>query len=111
MTLLDPRVDHDVEPDTDALIKEARRLRRRRWMFGSLFTGLLSAAGAAGVLAASAPPASHHAASVGSAGGGRSASSARVLVPTRSPDLIQPTERVGKSILLYYIPPGPPQGR
>ena len=27
------------------------------------------------------------------------------------PDLIQPTERIGKSILLYYIPPAPPGAR
>jgi hypothetical protein len=27
------------------------------------------------------------------------------------PDFVKPTERVGRSILLYYIPPQPASGR
>ena len=75
---------------TDALIKEARRLRRRRWYFGSALTALLIAVAVAGYLIVSGPPAGaarstrhHDEASRGATG---SAS-----VPTRSPDLIQPT--------------------
>lgn len=44
MTLLHPRVEptHVNEPDAEALIKEARRLRRRRWGLAALTLALLA---------------------------------------------------------------------
>ncbi len=61
-------------------------------MFGSLIAALAVGAGGAGFLAASSPPAAHHFASVGSTSRSSSAPSPHVSVPTRSPDLIQPTK-------------------
>jgi hypothetical protein len=75
----------------EALIKEARRLRRRRWIIGSALAALALGAGVGGFLVASGPPSRmNQGPSNGSSGSG-SALAARVLVPTRSPDLIQPT--------------------
>jgi hypothetical protein len=53
MTLLHPRVEptHVEEPDAEALIQEARRLRRRRWTFAGIAL-VLAAGSLAGVAAA-----------------------------------------------------------
>lgn len=53
MTLLHPKVApaHLTEPDAEALIKEARQLRRRRWMIGGLVIALVLGGIAAGLLA------------------------------------------------------------
>jgi hypothetical protein len=93
MTLLEHDVDRAAaDPGEEALIKEARRLRRRRWMIGSTLTALAVSAGVAGFLVASGPPSpAHHRSSSPASGSGVSAVSARGSVPTRSPDLIQPT--------------------
>lgn len=47
MTLLHPKVEptYISEPDTEVLIREARRLRRRRWMIGFLLLALVVGAG------------------------------------------------------------------
>lgn len=101
MTLVDPELAAAVgapvaaaAADTEALIKEARRLRRRRRMRGAALMALLLGAGTAGYLAlAPGPPhaSSRDAASRGGSAPGSAVPSARVFVPTRSPDLIQPT--------------------
>lgn len=57
MTLLHPRDDHDALAEREALIKEARRLRRRRWLAGSTLAALAAGAGVAGVLLAGSGPA------------------------------------------------------
>ena len=92
MTLLEPRLGPLAKAEEEALIKEARRLRRRRWLFGSAFTALAVAAGIGGYLIAAGPPSKPHRATPahGSSGSG-SLASARALVPTRSPDLLQPS--------------------
>lgn len=86
MTLLDPGVDparREVEADTDALIKEARRLRRRRWLFGSALAALAACAGLAGYLTgSSSPPASHHAGVIGAHSPGSSASPSPAFATT-----------------------------
>ena len=96
MTLVDPGVEPDIsvgEPDVEALIQEARRLRRRRWLFGAVLAALALGAAVTGyILGSGAPRGSHrHPARSGSSNPGSSASSARPFTPTRSPDLIQPT--------------------
>lgn len=95
MTLLEPEARPAAgasDPDVEALIKEARRLRRRRWMIGSWIAALLAVAGAVGYIVASGPPSrSHRAAPPGSATAPGSSTSGRVFTPTRSPDVIQPT--------------------
>ncbi len=94
MTLLarrDPRIDEE------ALIKEARRLRRRRWLIGSALTALAAAAAAAGFIAASGPPARPPARADGPAPRsgaetpGYTAPSTHPFIPTRALDLLQPT--------------------
>lgn len=77
--------------ELEALIKEARRLRRRRWIIGITVTALAAAGGVVGYLLASGPPTS----SDGAAPPGHSAApaspvSARSIAPTHSPDLLQP---------------------
>ncbi len=65
MTLLE-RASDAAGPGEEALIKEARRLRRKRWMIGSTLVALSVAAGFAGFIAASgSPSASHRAAASG----------------------------------------------
>lgn len=97
MTLLERKIDPPVgstDAGEEALIKEARRLRRRRWIIGSTLVAFAFAAGAgaAGFLVASGLPSrAHHPGSPGSDTPGSSAVSAHAVVPTRSPDLIQPT--------------------
>lgn len=93
MTLLERDVDRaGTNAGEEALIKEARRLRRRRWMIGSTLTALAVAAGAAGFLVAAGPPSRAQPSRSSRAGGsGRSAVVARGSGPTRSPDLVQPT--------------------
>ena len=93
MILLDPKVDPSsggADGDAEALIKEARRLRRRRWLIRSAIAALAGAGSVAGYFAASghrpAPrPSTAQGTPVSSAG------SAHRFVSTRSPDLIQPT--------------------
>src|ERR1700722_5784159 len=77
--------------ENDALIKEARRLRRRRWYFGSVVTALVIGAAGAGYLSASEPPARSDRAARRHSPEARGSVSERASVPTRSPDLIQPT--------------------
>lgn len=77
--------------DTDALIKEARRLRRRRWFIGSTLTVLLLGAMVGGYLIFFGPPARSPQAARGRGDAPRAAAAERVSAPTRSPDLIQPT--------------------
>jgi hypothetical protein len=87
--LLDPKVDPSTA-DAEALIKEARRLRRRRSLIRSAIVALAGAGSVAAYFAASG----HHPAPRPSTARGTpisSAGSARRFVPTRSPDLIQPT--------------------
>jgi hypothetical protein len=93
-------LDREVEPiiassgtGEEALIKEARRLRRRRWIIGSVIAALAVGLGAAGFFLASGPPStSHHAPTANGLRTPRPpAASARAFVPTRSPDLIEPT--------------------
>jgi hypothetical protein len=95
VTLIEQRAPEraaDSDADADALIKEARRLRRRRWFFRSTLAAIAAGAGAAGYfVASSSPPAPHHPAAIGSRSPGSSAPAAHAFVPTRSPDLIQPT--------------------
>ncbi len=92
MTLLEREADRAQQPETDALIKEARRLRRRRWFFGSALTTLAVGAGTGGFLVTSGPPASpRRAAPARGSGPEGSSVSARAVVPTRSPDLLQPS--------------------
>lgn len=89
MTLLEREVERAGE---EALIKEARRLRRRRWMIGSTLTALAVVAGSAGFLVASGPPSrAHHLTSNRAGESGTPAVAVRGSAPTRSPDLIQPT--------------------
>ena len=93
MTLLEREIDPGVggrDATEEALIREARRLRRRRWLIGSALTGLAVGAGVAGFLVGSGPP-SRDARSVRSASAGSSAPPTSASVPTRTPDLIQPT--------------------
>jgi hypothetical protein len=75
----------------EALIKEARRLRRRRWLFGSMATALLVGAAAAGYFGVAGPPAPAHRLSGADRVRDRGSLSTRASVPTRSADLIQPT--------------------
>ena len=92
MSLLDHEADPATHAEDEALIKEARRLRRRRWFFGCAITALVIGAGVAGYLIASGPPAaSHRMAPSRSSGAPSSSASVRAAGPTRSPDLIQPT--------------------
>jgi hypothetical protein len=95
VTLLDRKVDPAtgaVGSDTDALIKEARRLRRRRRMIGSMIAALAAGASIAGYLAASGPPFASQPRPVNrSSAPGPSSLSAHTVALTRSPDLIQPT--------------------
>ncbi len=95
MTLLGRKPGPEVgveDAGEEALIKEARRLRRRRWMIGCTLAAVLVGAGVGGFLIASGPPSgAHHDASDGSNAPDRSVVAAHVSVPTRSPDLIQPT--------------------
>ena len=53
MTLLHPKVEPTEvnEPDAEALIREARRLRRRRWMLGCLVVVLVTGGIVAGLIA------------------------------------------------------------
>ena len=53
MTLLHPKVEPTEvnEPDAEALIREARRLRRRRWMLGCLVVVLVIGGIVAGLVA------------------------------------------------------------
>ncbi|WP_249018899.1 hypothetical protein [Conexibacter sp. S30A1] len=90
MTLLS---DRDTMSQEEALIKEARRLRRRRWLTGSALAALAAGATVAGFFAASAPP-------TRSQGRpprgdlqtpGYSTPSSDPFHPTRALDLIQPT--------------------
>jgi len=91
--VLDPKVGPSTggaDSDAEALIREARRLRRRRWLIRSAIVALAGAGSVAGYFAASghrpAPrPSTARGTPVSSAG------SAHRFVPTRSPDLIQPT--------------------
>jgi hypothetical protein len=92
VTLLESRDKPVTEAEEEALIKEARRLRRRRWFFGSAFTALALGAGISGYLIASGPPSTvHRAAPPRSSSAPGSLASARAFVPTRSPDLLQPS--------------------
>lgn len=92
MTLVDPNVGLDADADREALIKEARRLRRRRWLFGLAMAALAVGAGLAGYLLASGSSGvSHHVAPPNHAGPFGSSALTRASAPTRSPDLIQPT--------------------
>jgi hypothetical protein len=92
MTLLESRDSSVIEADKQALIKEARRLRRRRWLFGSALAATAVGAGMAGYLIASSSPSTPR---QGSAPRGSSARSsfafAHHFVPTRSPGLLQPS--------------------
>ncbi len=90
MTLLS---DRDTMSQEEALIKEARCLRRRRWLTGSALAALAAGATVAGFFAASAPP-------TRSQGRpprgdlqtpGYSTPSSDPFHPTRALDLIQPT--------------------
>jgi hypothetical protein len=95
VTLLEREADPaiaTVDAGEEALIKEARRLRRRRWIIGSTLAALVVGAGVGGFLVAFGPPSGAlHGASNGSSAPGSSVVAAHALVPTRSPDLIQPT--------------------
>ena len=92
MTLLESRDSPVTEVEKEALIKEARRLRRRRWLFGSALTALAVGAGIGGYLIASGPPPTpHRAAPAHSSSARGSLASARVFLPARSPDLLQPS--------------------
>ncbi len=96
MTVLEREGDPAVgikDDGEEALIKEARRLRRRRWILGSSLAALALGAGVGGFLVASAPPsgAQHGGVNGSGAPGPSSVVAGRELVPTRSPDLIEPT--------------------
>jgi hypothetical protein len=92
VTLLEPRLSPLTKAEEEALIKEARRLRRRRWLFGSALTALAVGAGIGGYLIASGPPSTvHHAAPPDGSSAPGSLAFVRALVPTRSPDLLQPS--------------------
>lgn len=93
MTLLEREVDPAQQPETEALIEEARRLRRRRWVFGSALTALAAGAGIAAYRVVSgAPTGPHRAAPARSSGApGSAVVSARAVLPTRSADLLQPS--------------------
>jgi hypothetical protein len=94
VTLLDRQAGRSSDADKageEALIKEARRLRRRRWMFGSTLAAVAVGAGVAGFLASGPPSGSRHASPDAAAASGSSGAAARSFVPTSSPDLIQPT--------------------
>jgi len=92
VTLLESRDRSVTEAQKEALIKEARRLRRRRWLLGSAVTALAVGAGIGGYLIASGPPSTPHlAAPAHSSGAPGLLASARALAPTRSPDLLQPS--------------------
>jgi hypothetical protein len=91
--LPDPKVDPSTggaDSDAEALIKEARRLRRRRWLIRSAIVALAGAGSVAGYFAASGHhrvprPSTARKTPISPAG------FARRFVSTRSPDLIQPT--------------------
>jgi anti-sigma factor RsiW len=92
VTLLESPDSPVTEAEKEALIKEARRLRRRRWWFGSTFSALVIGGGIAGYLIKSGPPsAPHRAAPARSLSAPGWLASARASVPTRSPDLLQPS--------------------
>jgi hypothetical protein len=94
VTLLDSKmpVIADADLDSEALIKEARRLRRRRWMRRTLLATLAAGIATAGYFAGSGPPpASHRVARPDTLSTPRLSPSARQVELTRSPDLIQPT--------------------
>lgn len=91
MTLLERGAGPTEQASREALIKEARRLRRRRWLFGSALSALAIAAGIGGYLAGSGPPgAPRRPAPARSPSARGSSASRRAFVPTRSPDLLQP---------------------
>lgn len=92
MTLLESRDSPVTEAEREALIKEARRLRRRRWFFGSVLTALAVGAGIGGYLIASSPPSTPQQGATPRGSGARgSFASAPHVVPTRSPGLLQPS--------------------
>jgi hypothetical protein len=92
VTLLEFRDSPVTEAEKEALIKEARRLRRRRWLFGSALTALAVGAGIGGYLIASGPPSPPHHAGLARGSSARgSVAPGRAVVPTRSPDLLQPS--------------------
>lgn len=92
MTLLEREADPARQAQREALIKEARRLRRRRWLFGATLIAFAVGASVGGYLLASGPPSALHPAAPGHGSSTPGTlPSARALVPTRSPDLLQPS--------------------
>jgi hypothetical protein len=90
--LLEPEVQPLTEAEKEALIKEARRLRRRRWGLGSALIALAVSACVGGYFIVFGPPsAPHHTAPPSGSNAPSSSGTGRKSVPTRSPDLIQPT--------------------
>jgi sugar lactone lactonase YvrE len=84
---------HETRGEEEALIKEARRLRRRRWLIGSTLAALAAGAGVAGFIVASPPPArpDHQPPGGGLPTPGYSVPSRDPFIPTHALDLIQPT--------------------
>ncbi len=92
--LLGPDLDSGkttADPDIEALIKEARRLRRRRWGLRALIAMLVVGAGASYIALSQPPAASHPPGSATRSPDPNSSATKHPLEPTHSPDLIQPT--------------------
>lgn len=105
MTLLEHPRSEETTLDGEALIREARRLRRRRWGFGLCVVGFVLASSAVGYAISSrstTPPSTSASPSTSPREGTSGAT--KTFVATRSADLIQPTtlaaERNGDLLIL-----------
>ena len=102
MTVLDPQIDPATgvgEDGAEALIKEARRLRRRRWLFGSASAALAAGGLALGVTVGGSVRSPASAGAAGPNGSGR-----RSLVTSASP--VDPTSIAVLNGDLYIADPG-----